>query len=212
MNAQDQLIKKNGDTLSIKVIELNERHLIYNKIGVPEERVFTTPLSKLLSLTYSNGRFVGFDLGLAILDADPSTINNSSNNPNPKLHLISGFLSPQVYSGTKKYTREEIESLFLSTENQQALELFKNGKSSNAIGNALGFTTGFLLGYELSSLINERETKEHFLVLGVVGVVLSGWLSSLGEQNMRKAISNYNENVRLKFKLDENGFGLAYVF
>jgi hypothetical protein len=55
LSAQDILIKHNGDTIAISVIEINYKYLIYHKLDVDTLMVFTTQRDKLDRINYENG-------------------------------------------------------------------------------------------------------------------------------------------------------------
>jgi len=203
--AQDKLVKNNGDTIYIKVIKFNRSNLVYSKIGMSENRKFTTPHSRLNKLIFRDGRSIDFSSNEFRKKMNIDTIASSLF---PMLKAKSSFLGIRISSDTKKFSRKDVVDIYDRIGNGSATRMYLRGKKQNRVGNLLGLPAGYFLGRQI--YIRRRSNLITFFA--TVGAVASLVLNYNGKKNMRKSVDKYNKSVNLKFGASDSGIGLNYNF
>ncbi|MBO0939280.1 hypothetical protein J2I47_22190 [Fibrella sp. HMF5335] len=70
--AQDNIVLRNGEEISAKVMEVNQTDLKYRKSSNPEGPVYTAPLRDVLLIKYANGSKDSFGTNSGLLLTKPS--------------------------------------------------------------------------------------------------------------------------------------------
>lgn len=209
LSAQEKLIKKNGDTLAIKLIELNEKYVIYNKTILDDERIFTTPIGKFLSLIHTNGRIINLADHLKI---QKEYIDSLKNPEFPVLYAKKGYWGVNIYSDEKDYCGTDLLLLYSKIGDTEAKRLLEKGRNQNIFGNILGLPAGYILGYQIGRAFSGQKINPLLMFAGTIGSAISLGLNVRGISNMKKSVKSYNESVILKYGLNENGLGLIMEF
>ncbi len=210
-SAQEKLVKRNGDTIAIKLIELNEKHVIYNKSVLADERVFTTSISKLSALIYADGTIVnlGPDNVVIIKNGETTSLKKS---PYPILYLKNGYFGPKVYSKEKNYSSDNVMYLYDEIGNIEAQQLFAKGRNQNILGNIIGLPSSFMFGWQLGNTLSGQESNTTIYVASAIGTIVSLLISSSAIKKINKSVVSYNESVTTRLGISENGIGFITEF
>jgi len=140
--SQDLLVKMNGDTLVIKVVEIQESFLVYHKSKVSEERVFTTHRRKLEKIIYGNGDVFVFADEPFMEEGDDESSSKGNYELDVKVDSYmsykSGFLAPSILHNGYKLSAAEVKEIY--ADYPDALHSYTSGRTSNIIGNIIGFS------------------------------------------------------------------------
>ena len=219
--SQDLLVKMNGDTLSISIIEIQESFLVYHKLDVDTERVFTTHRRKLDRIIYENGKQYIFAEESVKTEEEYVQREGEMNVKDDVLeseYLVvkNGFITPSFSMNGVKLGTNHILKLY--EENETAERLYRKGKNQNFFGNFLGVPSGFIIGYQFGEFLQGRDTNPKLfwpsLVVGVISVVLN----VKGVNNIKKSAKVYNsdlrrpEGIELGMQSTDSGFGLVLSF
>ena len=210
-SAQEKLVKRNGDTLAIKLIELNEKYVLYNKTVLADERVFTTSVSKITTLIYADGTILNLVLenNIVIKNGQAESIIKS---PYPTLYVKNGFWGLKVYSKEKTYPSVKLKSLYHKVDNEEAEQLFRKGRNQNILANVIGIPSGFTLGGLLGRTITRQETNSIAYVASAFGTLVSMWISNNATKNIKKSVVSYNESIITRIGVSKNGIGIILDF
>ena len=197
--SQDVLIKSNGDSLSITVVEINGKYLIYKKYG-QGDRVYTTAKNKLDKIIYANGEVLAME--------------EYEETEDSKLLVIKrGYFAPNIFSKERKFTSKELINLFEESGNKNAMKLFKLGRARNIAGNILGVPAGFFLGYELSNIfINNNGFNSTVFWASSFASVVSITLNIVGRKNIRNSVKAFNDDLLIQLGSTNNGIGMQMSF
>lgn len=209
--AQEKLIKRSGDTLAIKLIDINEKQVIYHKSILANERVFTTALSIFSTLIYADG---------TVLNLGPDhvvTVNNGvatslKKSPFPILYLRNGFWGLNVHSKEKDYSASNLMNLYDEIGNIEAQQLFTKGREQNILGNIVGIPSSFLFGWQLGNTIYGKESNSTIYIASALGTIISLFITSSGTKKIKKSVVSYNDSVTKRLAVTENGIGLMLEF
>lgn len=219
--SQDLLVKIQGDTIPVKVIEIQESFLVYHKTDLDEERVFTTRRDKLDKIIYANGKeFIFRD---EVFVSDEVTIKKKKKEMKVKelnnqfLRVGNGFFGPSVRRYGRSLNPSQVRELY--DVNDEALHLYNTGRSYTIIGNVLGFPFGYILGSQLANYFSSnRRVKESLFVASVMGSFVSIIFSVKGLRNIKKSTKVYNQHLQMReekklgFQSTQNGIGLVLSF
>lgn len=217
-NSQDLLVKANGDTIAIKVIEIQEFYLLYYKTELDEERKFTTARSRLNKIIYTDGKEFVFAEEIFGEEEDiEELIMAKEKYRSESLRMNSGIFAPSIYRNSEKLSNVEVESIY--EDHPQALRLFKKGRSTNILGNLLALPSGFIFGNQLSKTLFFQEEANVRLLLGsgfagILSVILNknGVGQILESTKVYNTSINTDKEVSLEFKLTPHGAGLVFSF
>lgn len=205
ITSQDLLVKSNGDTIVISVIEISDYHLIYKKEN-EGEKVFTTHFNKLKKIIYSTGEVLDFNKNDSSESEDGDEYYNKLTNGN-------GFFGPSIRSKGKKLKSNEVISLYREIEDYKAEKLYKNGRFYNGFGNIIAFPSGYILGGQLyKALSSEQKTDPTLLIVGAFGSILSISMNVSGVNKIIRSVNSYNESIYIDVGQTENGFGMQMSF
>jgi len=209
-NAQQKLIKKNGDTLSIKLIELNEKYVIYNKSIHTDGRIFTTSVSKFSSLIYQDGSnlLLGPENKIVIKNGKVGTIIKS---PYPKLYVKQGFFWQKVYS-KEKSIYSNVKQLYTMVGDKEGERLLRKGEHQNILSNIIGIPSIIILSGQLVGSIMGHKSNYRLYLASGLGTIISIWLNRISSKNIKKSVSSYNESIYTRINASNNGIGLIMEF
>lgn len=221
--SQDLLVKMNGDTLGIAVIEIQQDFLVYTKTDLNEERVFTTARKKLDRIIYENGEEFIFKNEPYLINGEPYISEDQkaaqviAQHRGDYLYVSSGYFGPSMYRDGFKQSSTEVRKLY--ENNPEALYLFNSGHTMNNLGNVFGIPSGFFVGWELGNFFSSNaKVNPEIMVFAGVGSLISIVLNKNGVSNIRKSAELYNEGIRKKKEIEfgfhstENGVGLVLSF
>jgi hypothetical protein len=209
--AQEKLVKSNGDTLSIKLIELNEKYVIYNKTVLVDERVFTTAISKFSTLIYSDGTIINLSSDNIVIIKN-GEITSLKKSPYPTLYFKNGFWGPRVYSKEKNFSADNLMSLYDEIGNVEANQLFKKGRNLNILSNIIGIPSSLILGGMLGNTISGKKSNTTIYVASALGTIIALAISSKGINKIKNSVDSYNDSISTRFSVGENGIGLITEF
>ena len=206
---QDVLIKINGDSLNIKVIELNDKYLIYNNLDIDNQRVFTTHRNKLRQINYASGETYKF--ADSIKKDENKKIAKAEGKI--KLYVSNGFFGPYLRTKTRRIPSGELRDLFYQTENYKALKAYNKAKSQIVWSNILAFPSGYILGGQVYNALDSRRRVNAAALIGsTIGAIISITMGVNSKNNMQKSADYYNEYLGLTIDGTPNGVGLVYNF
>lgn len=208
--SQDQLIKKNGDTLSISVIELTDKALIYSKNSESADKIFITPFTKLKLLIYADGTTENIITDIVTAEIKIDSVKAIGF---PILKVRMGFWGPIICENNKKYRSDELYPLFYETNTLGALEDYKRGKAIKGLANICGLVGGFGMGYSIAKNGLRPAIHGSYIFVGGAMLALMGLgLSPYSLSIFKQAISPYNEVIKTRFGLTDNGLGFSMSF
>jgi hypothetical protein len=199
--AQDLIVKKNGEEVNAKIIEVGTKEVKYKNSANQEGPNYVMDKSEILFVKYKNGEKEIFA---------KSTIEKENVSPNPTNNLS---ISKGYYKGDIEINKREFEQL-LST-NQKAYKEYKHGKLGHILGLICVIPGGAMLGFSLGAgdLIS-KEDKNMLLLFGGLYTATGITLELLGKHKIKNAIKTYNKSkeLTLNFEINSNGVGLAMRF
>jgi len=219
---QDLLVKMQGDTIPIEVIEIQEKYLVYHKINIEDKRVFTTARNKLDRIIYSNGEeYIFKDESLSAKAENAlETEELQSFIELYRAEFVtfnSGFFAPSIYQNTRKLSNVQVNQIY--KDNPEALLLYRRGRTSNILGNIMGLPAGYIFGYQIGNAISDvRKVDQDWMLISGVGCLFSIILNVKGVSDIRKSTQKYNnsigkiDDVSIGFQSTESGFGLVLSF
>ena len=213
LHAQDLLVTADGDTIAIEIIELNDKYLVYHKIDLIEKRIFTTPHQKLDKILYSDGSEFQFN----VVINPPKKIQSEEKKELAEdygiLYVENGIFAPSIRTLDERLNSQDVIELYEDMENQQAINLFKKGRTQNMIGNIIGFPAGFFLGRQLYNTFSERnKVNTPILIASTIASIISITLNVRGIRKIKKSVKSYNEDVLFELGGTEHGIGLQMKF
>ncbi len=199
--AQDLIVKKNGDEVKAKIIEVGAKEVKYKNFTNQEGPNYVMDKSEILFVKYKNGEKEIFA---------KSTIEKENVNPNPNGNLSIG---KGYYKGDIEINKREFEQL-LST-NQKAYKEYKHGRLGHILGLICAAPGGAMLGFSLGAgdLVSKKD--KNMLLLGGGLLAATGiTLDLLGRHEIKNAIKTYNKSkeLTLNIEINSNGVGLAMRF
>lgn len=132
--AQDNIVLRNGEDISAKVLEINQTDLKYRKSANPEGPVYTAPLRDVLLIKYANGSkdSFGTNSGLLMPKSTPkpdgiSSLNSLTATGIDGLRYKGGLFSHFYATNGQRLGNSEIKSLLYNQPD--AFTSFKKGRS-----------------------------------------------------------------------------------
>lgn len=191
VSAQDIIVKKSGDEIQSKVVEISSKEIKYKKFSNLEGPTYTMSKDEIFMLKYENGEKEVFD--------------SSTNTNNKELSIGLG----QYYLGDKQLSKPEFIDLIKT--NDRAYKEYKSFKFGFITSIILAVPGGALIGY---GLVDESDLQGAFLGTGAIcigGSLVIALLSDYHRKNAMK-IFNTGKNTSFQFNYYGNGIGLAYNF
>ncbi|MDO8998370.1 MAG: hypothetical protein Q7W45_01295 [Bacteroidota bacterium] len=215
LKGQDLIIKTNGDTLHVKLIELDLNAVSYKKNSMPDGPNFILNKKEIFLIKYSNGDIEYFSDQQSIKTVNTNSSSVSSNNktysPDPS---SSGknkieYLNEQYLINKKNARQKDVNRLMESSKNPAVLIGLKAAKSmslAQKITKITSYPTTILGGVTTLVSVVEgyqlvqrgRATGRTFLNMGLsfVGTITlpitSKILSKKSDKMYEKLIDMYN--------------------
>lgn len=227
--SQDVLVKMNGDSIPIQILEIQEHYLVYKKLNLTEERTFTTSRKKLDRIVYENGKNFIFAEEAYVpqtIELDPEIERKNIEREKAivrirkKLNAVQfhyGFWGPSIKANQIKLSPLEVKMLY--KDNQQASDLYRRGRWQNIFGNIIGFPAGYFFGREISKGFSSKHemSEKRVLVSGLVGLISIAFNLN-GINKIRESVKVYHNGLKpenepsLGFGATSNGLGLVMTF
>lgn len=207
---QDLIIKKNGEEIVSKVIEVTDRVVKFKKASNLDGPTYTLNKQEIVFVKYENGEKDVFTNTSIVVQEKPR-----------KLKFKSG--SGRYYLGDERISKDELKKLL--QKDNESYQLWKKGRRhltyskimllSGAIG--LGAYFGSEIGKsnaEKETGVKSNETSPALLIAGT-GLTTGGILYLISSSKKRKqAVRTYNKSTKISYglKINNNGIGIALSF
>lgn len=129
--AQDLIVKKNGEEVNAKIIEVGAKDVKYKNSTNIEGPTYIIDKSEIVFLKYKNGEKEIFEI---------TTIEKTSSNPGEYLSIGSGY-----YKGDTKISKREFKQILAT--NEKAFREYKSGKTISNFGLILALSGAAVVGY-----------------------------------------------------------------
>ena len=192
--AQDLIVKKNGEEVNAKIIEVGTKEVKYKNSTNIEGPTYTIDKSEIVFVKYKNGEKEIFE---------NSSVVKINSNPSEYLSIGSGF-----YRGDTKISKKEFKQILAT--NEKAFREYKSGKTISTLGLILAIPSAAVVGYSLGS---KSDDKTPLIAGGLVCV--GGYLCVIaGNIQVKNAVKTYNKSkgMTLNLNINSNGIGLAMKF
>lgn len=136
--AQDIIVKKDGDIIRAKVLELDETNVLYKDYSNPEGPSYSLKIDNILSITYENGKKETFS---NTIKQTPSQTNNDD----VSITILQSQIANLEAKAKTIHTVGGISTLITSLGALAGFVIATDGNSS--IGNIL-LGTGIILGID----------------------------------------------------------------
>jgi len=218
LNAQDIIVKQNGDELQSKVIEINDTEVKYKAFDNLDGPLYVIKKIDIFMIKYQNGTKEIFtnrstDNQTAVFRTD-----EIPNNTNYSYLTYKKF--DEVYMNGRRLTIEEIEELFEKNE-PIALNLFKTGLGKRKTGITL-LSIGvplFILSIPVGYFSSSTGLIAIMDITGTALIITSICFTTSGKARIKNSYKEYNNsisrrrnNVSLNFGVVNNGIGVSLRF
>lgn len=186
--AQDIIVKKSGDEIQSKVVEISSKEIKYKKFSNIDGPIYTMSKDEIFMLRYENGEKEVFD--------------STTSTNNKKLAFGVG----KYWFGDKKLTKPEFIDLIKT--NNRAYQEYKAFKLNIIFSVAFGVPGAVLMG------LGYESDLAFLFPAGTIGVGFSLFFAILSDIHRYNAMKIFNagNNTSFQFKYYGNGIGLAYNF
>jgi len=206
--SQDVLIRSNGDTITISVVEISEKYLIYHKLDFGD-KLFTTPRSKLDKIIYANGDIYHFGEEFRAQSEELKEVAQRYG----LLYIDNGLFAPRISTKERNISSGQVILFYQDIENERAVKLFKKGRIQNITGNIIGIPAGFFLGQQLyKTFSSSQKANTPLLVASSILSIVSITLNVQGVRKIKDSVKAYNNDVLFQLGGTENGVGMQLKF
>lgn len=208
--AQDLIIKRNGEEIFSKVVEVTGKVVKFKKASNLNGPTYTLNKKEIVFVKYENGEKDIFSNTAVVAQEKPK-----------KLKFKSG--SGRYYLGDERISKDELKELL--QKNNESYQLWKKGRRHLTYSKIMLLTgavgLGAYFGSELGKSkarnetgVESNETSPALLVAGV-GLTTGGILYLVSSSKKRKqAVKTYNKSIEISYgiKINTNGIGIALSF
>lgn len=212
VNAQDVLIKTNGENLIVKVQKISDLDIEYKIFSNIDGPVYTIKRTEVFQIRYQNGSVENISVNNGNSDntnnSTPDLENNSANNNSPNNKSISSisnlfvFKSPwkkTTYNGLELRRMTHKELINILKQDPEAISTYRTGNALSYIGSGVLIAGAIVsLGYSTTSSFSYGGVY-YYDYLGGSLILLAAALVNLpcqigaGALN-KKALRVYNTN------------------
>ena len=203
MYSQDIITQKDGTDIQAKVTEVGLSEISYKKYSNLDGPTYIISKDDVLMITYENGE----------REIYAYNIETSRQSALPQGMMTYNSWSGTVSVGGVTMENEMLERYFTPED----YKLFVNGKNSATGGLILSIIGAVPLGWSLGTYAGGGELNKGMLIGGGLVTLFGIVVNSVGEDDIRKAISHYNSSLSfaptINFGATANdlGLGLALV-
>lgn len=191
--AQDLIVKKSGEEINAKIIEVGAKEVKYKNSTNIEGPTYVIEKSEIVFVKYKNGEKEIFA---------KTTIEKTNEN----LSIGKGY-----FKGDTEISKQQFEQL-LST-NQNAYSKYKHGRLGYVLGPICAGVGAGMLGFSLAAK-DVTENKTMRLLAGGVCLAAGVTMIIIGKSEIKNAVKTYNKSkpTVLNLNINSNGVGVAMQF
>jgi hypothetical protein len=196
--AQDRLVKRNGETMLVYIKEVASREIRYTKSAKPEAIIYHISVDEVARIIYANGS----EEVLNEPDAGPAPIEERDG---------------RYYQNNNQLGRTALRSIIVESGNKAAIEEANRARSAKRTGDAFIKAGGYVIGFGLVPVMiggmvwliqsmgsrPDRTTGTTVVAVGTAGVALGGLAMLTGvlvknsqDRHLREAIAIYNARLK----------------
>ena len=131
LNAQDVILKRTGEKIEAKVLEIGTNEIKYKKFSNLEGPTYNIEKREVFEITYKNGEVEKFE-NISQLEYNN---DNSSNKNDGRIQIIGG----RFYVGNRRIGTGELRSLLISTKDEEIIKLYKQSVVIRGLAYLFGF-------------------------------------------------------------------------
>lgn len=197
---QDLIIKKNGEEIQCKVLEVLLTEVKYKKLSNLEGPTYSIMKTEIFMIKYENGEkevFSDSEKEKQLSSSDDSSIG--LRNENRKFYLDNNEISKSDFLTNLK-------------TNRTAYMKYQDGKVLYTSGLVVIIPSSVLFGVSIGRMILGENQNNALLITSGSFLVAGQVLSYLGQRQKDKAVSIFNSSRQsaLNFGLGGNGLCLTY--
>lgn len=212
-SAQDIIIFKTGEEISVKVTEIELNVIKYRKFDNQTGPVYTVEKQDVFMIKYENGTKDVFDYKPVTHDVLPQP--NESDNQRVDMEKLTSAKGGSVMKDKQKLKPYEVKAIMIT--NYAALKKYKGARAFNTLGIILSVIGGIDLGLAISYTLQGYDATGNFLLGGLeLGAGLA--FSSISNNKVYSSVLIYNSGLKnhptssLNLGLTPNGLGLCLNF
>ena len=214
VNAQDVVIKRNGDEIEAKVLEIGINEIKYKKFDNETGPTYTVSKSEIFMIKYANGSKDVFTEISKTTPVDTNTqytenIENTSKEIAPSELTYSFWYGVQLDGKTLR--KNEIRDLY--KYNPEALKQYNNGRILDVISNIFAFSAGWAFG---TALVLD---DEDWAGIGILFVIASTPFAITGNAKIKSStkiynsgLNNYKMSYNFSYGISPSGFKMVFNF
>lgn len=198
---QDLIIKKNGEEIQCKVLEVLLTDVKFKKTSNLEGPTYSIMKTEIFMIKYENGDKDVFSASEK--EKQLSTLDDSSiglRNENRKFYLDNNEISKSEFLTNLK-------------TNRAAYRKYQDGKALYTTGFVVIIPSSVLFGVSIGRMILGENKNNALLISSGSFLVVGQVLSYLGQRTKDKSLELYNSSRQsaFKFGISGHGFSLTYV-
>ena len=181
--SQDIIVKKNGDEIKVKVIEITKTFVKYKKHSNLTGPIYNIEKNDIFMIKYQNGEKDIFE-----------TTKTYQIKDTMKLDMDGGY-----FIGNKSIKKKEFKRILFT--NPKAKKMYKNANLVIATGAISEFFCSLMIFSPSRTVLSEKEN----LALGIITTLSGIYLTFEGVRLKKKAVKIYNDNINNnKFNISLN--------